>query len=137
MAYPDSIDRFSEKLNKKQDGSTYAIEEELPIDGGMYEGFLQHDNISTNSIQVYTGSRFTGDKVSNFIVSVPSNMPWRRIIKIFSTSAKVFVSYETPGDTVEADDINTLQASVTAAQEELDRYKSSGIIDGGSFFEGA
>jgi hypothetical protein len=45
----------------------------------------------------------------------------------------VYVTYETPGDTVEADDVNQLQTGLTATQRELERYKQAGQIDGGSF----
>lgn len=122
MAYPNDIDTFSEKLNKKQDGSVYVIEEELP---GNYNGPLAHDNINDATIQIYTGSRLTGEKVENFIISVPAETPWSRLIKIFSSYENVFVIYETIGDQVEADDINRLQDSMTATQTEVNRYKSS------------
>lgn len=135
MAYPNQIDRFSEKLNRKQDGSLYVMEEEVAITKGVYEGLLQHDNIPNNSIKVYTGSRFTGSKVTNFIISIPSETPWKRSIKIFSDMPKVYITYETPGDTVEAEDINALQASVIATQEELERYKRNGVVDGGYFID--
>lgn len=136
MAYPDSIDRFYDKLNKSGTGNSYVIEERVALSAGSYTGELQHDNINNPSIRVFTGSRFTGDEITNWTLSVPSATPWRRSIKIFASVAEVFVTYETPGDTVEADDINAVQASVTATQTELERYKKSGRIDGGSFTRG-
>lgn len=135
MAYPNQIDRFSEKLNKKQEGSMYAIEEKLQITGGVYEGLLVHGNIANNSIRVHTGPKFTGEEVTNFIVSIPVDTPWKRWIKIFTNASTVYVTYETPGDTVEADDINRLQNSIMAVQEEVERYKASGVIDGGCFLK--
>ncbi|MEK8131242.1 hypothetical protein WMW72_25370 [Paenibacillus filicis] len=125
MAYPSEIDRFSDKLNKRSDGGAYIIEEELRTSGGKYEGPLAHDNIVNSSIQVYTGSRFTGEPVTNFVVSVPAETPWRRMLRAFSTAPVLYVTYETPGDTVEADDINVLQTSLTATQTEMDRYKKA------------
>ncbi|MNW65882.1 hypothetical protein D3C74_443060 [compost metagenome] len=72
-------------------------------------------------------------ELRNFSVSFPDEAPWRRLIKIYAEVPEVYVTYETPGDTVEADDINVLQWGLTAAQRELERYKATGCIDGGSF----
>lgn len=133
MPYPDQIDQFTEKLNKKSDGSMYVVEEEFPITGGVYNGPLGHDNITNSTIKVYTGPQFTGDPVSNYIVSIPNETPWKRLIKIFANVPLVYVTYETPGDLVEAEDVNGLQESIIRTQSEVERYKLSGIIDGGAF----
>lgn len=130
--YPNDIDTFTEKLNKL-DNNTYVVEEEIFLINGVYEGELQHDNVSLLSINVYTGSKLTGEKVENVIVSTPSLTPWRKSIKIFSSQPKVYVSYETSGDTVESEDINKLQDSMVSTQTEIERYKNYGIIDGGTF----
>lgn len=125
MSYPNQIDQFPVKLNKKTDGSVYVVEEELLITAGKYEGLLDHDNITNTSIRVYTGSKLTGEEITNYIVSVPSETPWRRHIKVFASVPVVYVTYETPGDTVEAADVNELQVSMTATQTEIDRYKAA------------
>lgn len=122
--YPENIDSFVEKLNKL-DNNTYVIEEEVKPINGVYEGELKHDNISNSSLRVYTGSKLTGDKIENFILSTPSNTPWKKSIKVFSNSQKVYITYETQGDTVEAEDINILQESIVNTQTEIDRYKTS------------
>lgn len=132
MAYPQEIDKFTEKLNKL-DNNTYVIEECVEVTNGVYEGELQHDNISTSSINVYTGSKLTGTKVENFVVSTPSLTPWKKNIKIYSSVSPIYISYETTGDTVEADDVNKVQDSIINTQKELERYKSDGVIDGGTF----
>ncbi|WP_254909246.1 hypothetical protein [Clostridium tyrobutyricum] len=124
MAYPESIDKFTEKLNKL-DNNTYVIEEEIQIKDGVYEGELEHDNVSLPSINVYTGLKLTGNKVENVIVSTPSLTPWKTHIKIFSDVSPVYVTYQTTGDTVEADDINKVQDSIVNTQKEVDRYKTS------------
>jgi hypothetical protein len=124
VTYPNQIDQFPVKLNKKTDGSVYVIEEELPVIAGKYEGLLDHDNITNTSIRVYTGSKLTGEEITNYIISVPTETPWRRHIKVFASATKVYVTYETTGDTVEADDVNVLQQSMTATQEELERYQA-------------
>ncbi|OPX04966.1 phosphoglucomutase [Geobacillus sp. LEMMY01] len=136
MAYPQQIDRFSTKLNKKLDGNRYVIEEEVIPINGVYEGELKHDNVVKDTIRVYTGSKMTGNRIDQFVLSVPLERPWRMSIKIFADVPKLYVSYETPGDTVEADDLNVLQDAITATQTELERYKADGVIDGGTFVRG-
>jgi len=117
---------FIEKLNKKQDGSVYVIEEEQAVFGGKYEGVLQHDNANRKTLKVYTGPKFTGDVIANVVASVPSETPWKTYIKVFTNAEKIYITYETPGDTVEADDINLLQDAVEGIQETTLNVKSYG-----------
>ncbi|MEC1716595.1 phosphoglucomutase [Schinkia azotoformans] len=134
MSYPDEIDRFPIKLNKSD--SVYVIEEEVVPVNGVYEGTLNHDNVMPVSVRVYTGSKLTGEKVENFLLSIPSQTPWKKSIKIFSDKPKLYITYETSGDQVEADDINSLQDAIVNTQTELERYKADGLIDGGTFERG-
>lgn len=115
---PNNVYKFVEKLNKV-DGNTYTIEEIVEVKNGVYEGELEHDNVSNSSVRVYTGSKLSGEKVDNFILTIPSKMPWKRIIKIFTKASKVYISYETVGDTVEAEDINRLQDGIVNIQSDL------------------
>lgn len=124
MAYPQEIDKFTKKLNKL-DNNAYIIEEIVNLVDGKYEGELQHDNVSLSSINVYIGSKLTGTKVENVIVSTPSLTPWKKNIKIFSNVSPVYISYETQGDTVESEDINRAQDSIVNTQTEVDRYKGA------------
>ncbi|MBU5440282.1 hypothetical protein KQI42_20005 [Tissierella sp. MSJ-40] len=115
---------FVEKLNKKPSG-VYIIEEEKVITEGKWEGFLDHDNVNHQSISIYTGSKYTGEKVENFFISTPSETPWKTHLKIFSNSEKVYVTYETTGDQVEAEDINELQEAIVDTSNNLNDYKDS------------
>jgi|GEM_PF-1090485 len=124
MSYPNEVDRFQEKLNKKLDDSVYVIEERLALTGGVFEGVLAHDHIRRESIRIYTGPGLSGSEVIQYFLSVPSETPWKLILKVFSSAEAVYVTYETPGDRVEAEDINQLQGSMTAVQTELDRVKT-------------
>ncbi|NQX48623.1 phosphoglucomutase [Paenibacillus tritici] len=133
MGYPEQIDVFQDKLNQKANGGSYVVEEKLLLTGGVYSGLLAHDNINNQTLSVYTGSRYSGTEVRNYSVSFPDEAPWRRMIRIYADVPEVYVTYETPGDTVEADDVNQLQTGLTATQIELERYKQAGRIDGGSF----
>jgi len=137
--YPQNVDVFPDKLNKKSAGF-YVVEEEIVLTDGVFDGDLAHDTINNSSILVYTGSKLTGEKVMGFTLSVPVEAPWRRVIKIFSSADFVYVTYETPGDIVEAEDINVIQESITQTQMELERHKEdltshflNSEIDGGSF----
>jgi hypothetical protein len=124
MPYPDEVDVFKPKLNKRADGTAYTVQEELSLVTGKFEGLLAHDNIANSSIRAHTGPKMTGEVVTAFTVSVPAETPWRRYIRIFADADVVYMTYQTPGDQVDADDINELQAAATTTQEELDRYKS-------------
>lgn len=123
MTYPEKIDIFVEKLNKKQD-DVYAIEEELIVSDGVWEGYLAHDNINNKSLHIYTGPGFTGQKITNYFLSISQDAPWKRYLKVFADTPKVYVTYETPGDQVEAEDVNRLQDSLTNTQGEVERYKT-------------
>lgn len=112
------VSRFSEKLNKI-DGVVYVIEEKVPVTNGVYEAELLHDNIAEGTLAVCTGSKLTGERITNYVLSTPSNAPWKRIIRIYADVPTVYITYETPGDTVEADDINRVQVSILTTQEAL------------------
>ncbi|WP_069679171.1 hypothetical protein [Clostridium taeniosporum] len=114
------ISNFNEKLNKIE-GNTYVIEEKINLINGIYENELAHDNININTLNIYTGSKLTGDKIETYSTSTPSLTPWKTIIKIFSKVTPLYISYETVGDQVEADDINNLQNAVNLTQEELNK----------------
>lgn len=112
------VSKFVDKLNKV-DGNTYVVEEEVSLTGGVYEAELAHDNIDETTISVYSGPKLTGDRIETFTLSTPSLMPWKRIIRVYSGELVVYISYETVGDIVEADDVNQLQNSIVVTQEAL------------------
>lgn len=124
MTYPEAVDRFVEKLNKAD--TVYVIEdEELVLEDGVFEGELAHDNVKNESVMVFTGPKMSGERIENFFLSIPSNAPWKRIIKVFANAPKVYVTYETTGDQVEAEDINRVQESIVNTQKEVERYKAA------------
>ena len=112
------VNRFVEKLNKV-DGNVYVIEEEAHLADGVYEAALEHDNINPSTLAVYTGPRLTGERVQSYTLSTPSLTPWKKIIRVYADVPVVFISYETDGDMVEAEDINRAQAAITGTQEAL------------------
>lgn len=114
---------YAKKLNKKPNGSVYVIEEVVKVTDGVYEGLLEHGNIKNNTIKVYTGPKLTGTEVVNVVTSIPSDTPWRTYIKLFS-NVDVYITYETPGDTVEADDINLLLDEMVSLKKGTVEYDS-------------
>lgn len=107
---------FHDKLNKI-DGNAYVIEEEIQMPAsGIYDEELQHDNIADSTLAVYTGPMLTGEQIQSYALSTPSMAPWKRIIRIQSEAPVVYITYETTGDTVEADDINRVQAAIVKTQ---------------------
>lgn len=107
---------FHDKLNKV-DGKVYVIEEEIQMPAsGIYDAELQHDNIVDSTLAVYTGPTLTGEQIQTYALSTPSLMPWKRIIRIQTDKPIVYISYETEGDTVEAQDINIVQDAILATQ---------------------
>jgi len=113
-----NITKFNEKFNRVE-GKIYTVEEVVTPLNGVYESELIHDNVTHNTINVYTGSKLTGNKINTYSISTPSLTPWKTVITIYSNEPKLYISYETIGDQVEAEDINNLQDSVNDTQKAL------------------
>ncbi|MEY8357086.1 hypothetical protein AALB39_27595 [Lachnospiraceae bacterium 54-53] len=110
------LSKFNEKLNKI-DGNIYVVEEKVELTGGAYDAPLQHDNINTSTLSVYTGPKLTGERIQSYTLSTPSLTPWKRTIRIYADVPVVYISYEAEGDTVEAEDVNRLQEELVRTQE--------------------
>lgn len=109
---------FHEKLNKLS-GSVYRVEEEITIPGtGVYEDYLQHDNIYEDTLYVFSGTGKTGEQLA-YTLTVPSDMPWKHQIRVETTLNKIYISYDTPGDQVEAEDVNKLQRAINYTQDQI------------------
>ena len=114
-----NITKFSEKLNKI-DGNVYTIEEEITLKDGVYEADLEHDNVIISSINIYTGSKLTGNKINTYTISNPTLAPWKTHIRVLSSVTTLYITYETVGDILEADDINYVQNAMTDVQKSID-----------------
>ena len=112
------MSNFTDKLNMIP-GNIYTVEEEIHVVAGVYENDLIHDNITHDTIAVFTGSKCTGKRINSFSISTPSLEPWKTHIKIFTSENVVYVTYETIGDTVEANDINNVQHAIDDTQKAL------------------
>ena len=115
------MDKFTwnNKLNIS-DGEPYVVEETIDKTAtDTYEAYLVHDNIDTSTIAVFTGASRTGTQILDYTISKPSDMPWKVKIKVNTSVAKIYISYETRGDVNEADDINRMQDCLEQTQTEL------------------
>lgn len=124
---------FHEKLNVKENKEPYQIEEEIPMESGRYEGFLRHDNVLESSIALYTGKKLTGEKVENFVLSIDESYPWRTFIRVASAHERLYLSYETIGDVIEADDINELQKAVMKLERDMASVDTSAFVTSEEF----
>ncbi|WP_206426605.1 hypothetical protein [Clostridium sp. E02] len=121
------IAKFSKKLNKI-DGNIYVMEEKVDLVGGVYNAPLQHGNINTFTLAVYSGPKLTGKKIQSYTLSTPSHTPWKQVIRIYANVPTVYISYETEGDTVEAEDVNRLQEEMARTQEAVNAEASRAKI---------
>lgn len=105
---------FTNRLNKVGE-NVYTIEEAVQVPAGVYDANLAHDNVTDDTVAVYTGPDLTGNPV-HFTLATPQEAPWKRRIHIETEAQTVYISYETVGDQVEADDINSLQSEMLRTQ---------------------
>lgn len=119
MGYLKDLYGFINKLNKRQAPYTIA-DEVLFLTDGKWEGFLSHDNVLGKTIEIYTQPSKQGNRILNYTIE-PKDETWKTYIKVFSQGEKVYISYETFGDTVEAEDINNLQWAIDKLDVELEK----------------
>jgi hypothetical protein len=122
---------FHDRLNRIP-GNTYAIEEKVVMpETHIYEAYLQHDNIDDDTVEVYTGKNLTGDRIGYTLIT-PSDLSWKRQIRIETNADTVYITYETIGDQVEAEDINEIHAAVIATQNAVTRVEEeiTGSVSG-------
>lgn len=139
VSYPEAIDQFITKLNRRT--IPYVIQDEvLILNDGVGEAFLAHDNVKTDTLEVWTGPGKTGVKITTYTLRTPEDAPWKVIIRVMASVERVYITYESLGDQVEAEDMNMVQSSLIATQTEVERHKGdlkchieNGEIDGGSF----
>lgn len=110
--------KFVTKLNKRD--KPYVIADEpFALSGGVGERFLNHDNINVKTVEIYTEPQRQGDKVLNYTVEKKDGAEWKLWLKVFAQAEQVYVSYESTGDTVEADDVNELQQAAVNLEADL------------------
>lgn len=122
---------FKNLLNKVGD-NVYTVEEHIQMpSNGIYTAELEHDNINDNSLAVFSGPDMSGQSIS-FTLTTPESATWKRTIRIETDFPEVYISYETIGDQVEADDINFVHNEIIRTQNILNNLISitAGAPDG-------
>jgi hypothetical protein len=115
-------------------------DEVLELQSGVGETYLTHDNVRADTLEVWTGPNKTGIKILGYTMRTIEDKPWKTFIRVTAPVDRVYLTYETVGDQVEADDINTVQDAIEALQQQLEQHKAdearhilNSEIDGGSF----
>lgn len=133
--YPNNIDSFFYKKNNT--GKKVIINnEQITIPSLTTEKvYFVHDNIVDSSVEVWTGANKTGTKVADFLINQHSEKKWKYYLTFGSTgityAGSAYLFYQTTGDTVEAEDINNLQESITSVQQELGVNPKGGSVNVG------
>ncbi len=103
------IYNFIARLNKKDNPYT-IVDEQVTLTEGKWEGFLAHDQVIEKTIEIYTLPNKEGERVLAYTLDKKEEV-WKTYLKVFSQSEALYITYETYGDTVEAEDINQLQGA--------------------------
>lgn len=109
------VSTFIEKYNKSS--TAIAVEESHVMpENNIYEAELEHDNVDEETLEVYSGATHTGSRLA-YTLTAPAEASWKRVIHVKTTQPTIYISYETTGDQVEADDINRVQEAIVSTQE--------------------
>lgn len=111
------VNTFVRKYNKTTTAVSVEESHVMP-ESGVYEAELEHDNVVEDTLNVYSGTSLSGTRLS-YTLTAPSDADWKRVIHVETDQPAIYISYETTGDQVEADDVNALQDAVVATQEAL------------------
>ncbi|MDY6340726.1 MAG: hypothetical protein SPL54_00470 [Lachnospiraceae bacterium] len=110
------LSNFEEKYNYNS-GSAYEVEEKVTVVNGAADHTLSHGNVVEDSILVYTGAKQSGSQITSFTTSTVPGRAWRTAVHITTSESEVYVSYESTGDTVDAEDVNEIHTAIKEAQE--------------------
>lgn len=130
---------FVPKLNRSDE--PYVIEDEvLYIHNGKGEGFLKHDNVIDESIEIWTQPKRQGEKINTYVIEKTKRENWKTYLIVYANVDCVYVTYLSYGDRVEAEDVNELQNAINDVSNVLESHINNkdvhivdGIIDCGSF----
>lgn len=114
--------RFTAKLNKR-DWPYVIADEVFALSEGSGERYLEHDNVNVKTIEIFTEPSRQGDKVLNYTVDKKDGAEWKVWLRVFAAKEQVYVSYESQGDTVEAEDVNELQQAAVNINADLQAEK--------------
>lgn len=116
------IYNFIARLNKKDNPYT-IVDEQVTLTEGKWEGFLAHDQVIEKTIEIYTLPNKEGERVLAYTLDKKEEV-WKTYLKVFSQSDVLYITYETYGDTVEAEDINQLQGVAYYLENFIENVKN-------------
>lgn len=116
------IYNFIARLNKKDNPYT-IVDEQVTLTEGKWEGFLAHDQVIEKTIEIYTLPNKEGERVLAYTLDKKEEV-WKTYLKVFSQSEVLYITYETYGDTVEAEDINQLQGAAYYLENFIENVKN-------------
>ena len=116
------IYNFIARLNKRDNPYT-IVDEQVTLTGGKWEGFLAHDQVIEKTIEIYTLPNKEGERVLAYTLDKKEEV-WKTYLKVFSQSEVLYITYETYGDTVEAEDINQLQGAAYYLENFIENVKN-------------
>lgn len=125
------VSEFIEKYNKSEVAIPVEEKHVMP-ESGTYEAELEHDNVDEDTIEVYSGANLTGSRLA-YTITAPADASWKRIIHVETSQPTIYISYETTGDQVEADDVNRVQEAIVETQEALNVLAGQ-VTGGGSAY---
>lgn len=116
------IYNFIVRLNKRDNPYT-IVDEQVILTEGKWEGFLAHDQVIEKTIEIYTLPNKEGERVFAYTLDKKEEV-WKTYLKVFSQSEVLYITYETYGDTVEAEDINQLQGAAYYLENFIENVKN-------------
>lgn len=116
------IYNFIARLNKRDNPYT-IVDEQVLLTDGKWEGFLEHDQVIEKTIEIYTLPNKGGERVFAYTLDKKEEV-WKTYLKVFSQSEALYITYETYGDTVEAEDINQLQGAAYYLENFIENVKN-------------
>ena len=116
------IYNFIARLNKRDNPYT-IVDEQVTLTEGKWEGFLAHDQVIEKTIEIYTLPNKEGERVFAYTLDKKEEV-WKTYLKVFSQSEALYITYETYGDTVEAEDINQLQGAAYYLENFIENVKN-------------
>ena len=116
------IYNFIARLNKRDNPYT-IVDEQVILTEGKWEGFLAHDQVIEKTIEIYTLPNKEGERVFAYTLDKKEEV-WKTYLKVFSQSEVLYITYETYGDTVEAEDINQLQGAAYYLENFIENVKN-------------
>lgn len=94
----------------------YVLDEEKQIVSGVWEGYLDHEEVNPGSIMIFTGVKLTGQRLTGYSVITDGK---KAKLRVSGASGTIYITYETS-----ATSIHTPTPSETESPAVDDRPKA-------------